>query len=163
RRRPGVHRASGRLDHRLQRRDARGTLALQPRHAAQGFAGDLRDRAEAVSRRAVERPAPASGQVRQPAALELSVRVLAELKARGTCFKCKRPSPLNAAERGAAFLHAVWRKMLGTATMTQTLMARSCPREARAASRSMAAGSASPRAGCGTDECVAMLRDALRR
>ena len=41
-RRPGVHGAAGRLGRRLQRRDARGTLALQRRHAAQGRAGHLR-------------------------------------------------------------------------------------------------------------------------
>ena len=49
-RRPGVHRAAGRLGRRLQRRDARGAVALQRRHAAQGRAGHLRDRTEAVSR-----------------------------------------------------------------------------------------------------------------
>ena len=50
RRRPGVHRAAGRLDRRLQRRDARRAVALQRRHAAEGRAGHLRDRSEAVSR-----------------------------------------------------------------------------------------------------------------
>ena len=71
---------AGRLGRRLQRRDARGAVALQCRHAAQGRAGDLRDRTQAVSRGADERPAPASGQVRQPGGLELSVRVRAELR-----------------------------------------------------------------------------------
>ena len=80
RRRRGVHRAAGRLGGRLQRRDARGALALQRRHAAQGRAGDLCDRAEAVSRRADQRPPPASGEVRQAGELELSVRVRVELR-----------------------------------------------------------------------------------
>ena len=77
--RPGVHRAAGRLGRRLQRRDARGAVALQRRHAAERRAGDLRDRTEAVSRRAVRRPPPASGEVRQARELELPVRVRAEL------------------------------------------------------------------------------------
>ena len=63
RRRPGVHGAAGRLGRRLQRRDARGAVALQRRHAAQGRAGHLRDRTEAVSRRAGRRPPPASGEL----------------------------------------------------------------------------------------------------
>ena len=63
-----------------QRRDARGALALQRRHAAQGRAGDLRDRTEAVSRRADRRPPPASGEVRQAGELELPVRVRVELR-----------------------------------------------------------------------------------
>ena len=48
---------------------------------AQGRAGDLLDRAEAVHRRADQRTPPASGEVRQPAELELHVRVLAQLTA----------------------------------------------------------------------------------
>ena len=62
-----------------QRRDAGGAVALQCRHPAQGRAGDLRDRTEAVSRGADERPASASGEVRQAGELELPVRVRAEL------------------------------------------------------------------------------------
>ena len=57
-RRPGVHGAAGRLDRRLQRRDARGALALQRRHAAQGLAGHLRDRARSSTWRC--RPAAAT-------------------------------------------------------------------------------------------------------
>ena len=75
----GVHGAAGRLDRRIQRRDARGTVAVQRRHAAERRAGDLLNRAEAVSRRAVRRPAPASGEVRQAGEFELSVCVCAEL------------------------------------------------------------------------------------
>ena len=71
--------AAGRLGRRLQRRDARGAVALQRRHAAQGRAGHLRDRTEAVSRRADQRPPPASGELRQAAEFELPVRVRAEL------------------------------------------------------------------------------------
>ncbi len=78
-RRPGLHGPAGRLDRRLQRRDARGTLALQRRDAAQGRAGHLRDRAEAVSRRADERPAPAPGELGQAPELELPVRFCVEL------------------------------------------------------------------------------------
>ena len=59
------HRAAGRLGRRLSRRDARRTVALQRRHAAERRAGHLRDRAEAVSRRAVERTPRASGEIRQ--------------------------------------------------------------------------------------------------
>ena len=79
RRRPGVHGVAGRLGRRLQRRDARGALALQRRHTAQGRAGDLRHRAEAVSGRAVGRPPSAPGEVRQAGELELPVRLRAEL------------------------------------------------------------------------------------
>ncbi len=82
RRRPGVHGAAGRLDRRLQRRDARGAVALQRRHAAQGCAGHLFDRTEAVSCRAGRRPAPASGELGQAAELELPVRLRVELTAR---------------------------------------------------------------------------------
>src|SRR5262245_43992703 len=41
------------------------------------------------------------------------------------------------------------------------LMLRSCPRNARTASRSMDAGSAYLNACCSTAECVAILRDAI--
>ena len=58
----------------------RGAVALQRRHAAQGRAGHLRDRTEAVSRGADERPASASGEIRQSGKLELPVRVRAELR-----------------------------------------------------------------------------------
>ena len=78
-RRPGVHRAAGRLGGGLQRRDARGVVALQRRHAAQGRAGDLRDRAEAVPRGAGRRPPPAPGELGQAAELQLPVRLRAEL------------------------------------------------------------------------------------
>ena len=61
-----VHGAAGRLDCRLQRRHARGAVALQPRHAAQGRAGDLLGGFEAVSGGADERSPPAPGEVRQP-------------------------------------------------------------------------------------------------
>ena len=73
RRRPDLHRASGRLDRRLRRRDAAGAVALQRRHAAQGRAGDLRDWSDAVPCGAGERAPPAPGQVRQPGELQLPV------------------------------------------------------------------------------------------
>src|ERR1700730_13035143 len=50
-------------------------MALQSRHAAQGLTRDLRDRSQAVCRRARQRPPPASGQVRQSGNVELPVRV----------------------------------------------------------------------------------------
>jgi hypothetical protein len=56
-------------------------LALQRRYAAERCAGRLRDRPEAVSRRAIERTSPTSREIRQPRALELFVRLRAELRA----------------------------------------------------------------------------------
>src|SRR5262245_42893197 len=46
-------------------------MAFQCRYAAQGCSGQLRGRAEAVSRRAVERAARPSEEIRQPRVLEL--------------------------------------------------------------------------------------------
>jgi alcohol dehydrogenase (cytochrome c) len=46
--RRGFHGAAGRLGDRVPRRDAGRAVAFQSRHAAEGRAGDLRDRAEAV-------------------------------------------------------------------------------------------------------------------
>ena len=100
RRRPRVHGAAGRLGRGLQRRDARGTVALQRRHAAQGRAGDLRDRAEAVSRRAGRRPAPAPGELGQAAELELPVRVRAELMRPQAEACALRSVTLHVVERG---------------------------------------------------------------
>ena len=45
-RRTRIHGAAGRMGRRLQRRDARGVVAIQRGHAAQGGAGHLRDRKE---------------------------------------------------------------------------------------------------------------------
>ena len=79
-RRPRVHRAAGRLGRGLQRRDARRAVALQRGHAAQGRAGDLRHRAEAVPRGAGRRAPPAPGELGQAGELQLPVRVRAELR-----------------------------------------------------------------------------------
>ena len=79
RRRRGVHRAAGRLGDRLSGRNIGGAVAVQRRHPAQGRAGDLRDRAQAVSGGADERPPPAPGEIRQAGELELPVRVRTEL------------------------------------------------------------------------------------
>src|SRR5207245_7047016 len=48
-------------------------------HAAQSRAGDLRDRAEAISRGAVGGAPPAPGEVRQAGELQLPVRLRVEL------------------------------------------------------------------------------------
>src|SRR5262249_40693390 len=45
--------------------------------------------------------------------------------------------------------------------LAPNLLLRSCPREARTASRSMAAASGLSHACCGTSECVAILRGAI--
>jgi len=79
RRRRRVYRAAGRLGRRLQRRNAAGTLALQRRHAAQGRAGDVRDRREAIPRGPIRRTPSASDEVRQPGELQLSLRLCVEL------------------------------------------------------------------------------------
>src|SRR5262245_52592767 len=55
-------------------------MARQCRHTAQACAGHLLYWAEAVSGGAGKRPSPASGQIRQARALELSVRLCAELR-----------------------------------------------------------------------------------
>jgi PQQ-dependent dehydrogenase (methanol/ethanol family) len=81
-RRPGVHRAAGRLGGGVQRRNARGTLALQRGHAAQGRAGDLRDRAEAVSGGAGRRAPSAPGELGQTRKQQLPVRLCVELGAK---------------------------------------------------------------------------------
>ena len=77
----GVYGAAGRLGRRLQRRNARGAVAVQRRHAPERRAGDLLNRAEAVSRRAVRRPPSASREVRQAGKFQLHVCVRAELGA----------------------------------------------------------------------------------
>src|SRR6185436_11212784 len=84
-----VHGAAGWLGDRVQRRDARGVVALQRRHAAQRRAGDLCRGAETVSRRAVGRTPPAPGEVRQARELELSIRLRVELTATTVSLWCR--------------------------------------------------------------------------
>src|SRR5262249_55189706 len=48
-------------------------------HATEGLAGRLRDRTERVPRRAGERTPSAPGEIRQPGALQLPVRICVEL------------------------------------------------------------------------------------
>src|SRR5882672_2715952 len=55
-------------------------MALQCRYAAQGCPGQLRGRAKAVSRRAVERAARPSEEIRQPRVVELPLRLCVGLK-----------------------------------------------------------------------------------
>ena len=76
-------------------------------HAAQGRAGDLRDRPEAVSGRAGRRPASASGEVRQAGELELPVRVRAELN---KSHRGDARAPRNFSERDLC----AWRLCVGT-------------------------------------------------